>query len=103
MAETLRTWFFWLGRLETASFVALLGIAMPLKYAAKIPEPVTWVGWAHGLLLILYIVALLGVARAYKVGLVQVGVAAFMALLPFGPVVLEHRWRKHGVLGETTP
>jgi hypothetical protein len=26
-----------------------------------------------------------------------------MALLPFGPVVLEHRWRKHGVLGETIP
>jgi integral membrane protein len=100
MATHLRTWFYRFGRLETASFVALLGVGMPLKYAAGIAEPNRWIGWAHGVLLIIYLIALLGVARAYKVGLGQVVVAGFLALLPFGPVVLEHRWRKHGVLGE---
>ena len=28
-------WFFTLGRLETLSFVTLLGVAMPLKYLAN--------------------------------------------------------------------
>lgn len=100
MSEHTRTWFYWLGRIETASFVALLGIAMPLKYAAGIPEPVGWVGWTHGVLLIVYLLALLSVARVYRVGLLRVAVAGVLALLPFGPVVLEHRWRKTGVLGE---
>lgn len=99
MDEDTRTWFYWLGRLETASFVALLGIAMPLKYIAHKPEAVGWVGWTHGVLLIVYLIALLSVARVYKVGLIQVFVAGVLALLPFGPVVLEWRWRKQGVLG----
>ncbi|HLT37444.1 MAG TPA: DUF3817 domain-containing protein [Enhygromyxa sp.] len=100
MADDTRTWFYWLGRIETASFVALLGIAMPLKYGANIPEPVSWIGWTHGVLLIVYLIALLSVARIYKVGYGQVLLAWALALLPFGPVVLEHRWRKRGVLGE---
>jgi integral membrane protein len=98
MADQTRTWFFWLGRFETASFVALLGIAMPLKYAAGLPAAVGWVGWTHGVLLIVYLLALLSVARVFKVGLVQVAVAGVLALLPFGPVLLEHRWRKAGLL-----
>lgn len=100
MADDTRTWFYWLGRIETASFVALLGIAMPLKYVAGNPEPVGWVGWTHGVLLIVYVLALLSVARIYKVGLGRVFVAGVLAMLPFGPLVLEHRWRKQGVLGE---
>ena len=36
---------------EGISFLLLLFIAMPLKYAAGMPEGVTYVGWAHGLLL----------------------------------------------------
>jgi integral membrane protein len=99
LADT-RTWFYWLGRLETASFVALLGIAMPLKYGANIPEPVSYIGWLHGVLLIVYVIALLSVARVFKVGPAQVFVAGVCALLPFGPVLLEHRWRKRGVLGD---
>lgn len=101
MADDTRTWFYWLGRLETASFVTLLGIAMPLKYAAGKPEAVGWVGWTHGVLLIVYVLALLSVARIYKVGLGRVFVAGVLAMLPFGPLVLEHRWRKQGVLGES--
>lgn len=96
--EATRTWFYWFGRLETASFVALLGIAMPLKYAAGIPEPVSWVGMIHGALVIVYMIALLSVARVFKIGFVQVFAASVLALLPFGPVVLEHRWRKRGLL-----
>jgi integral membrane protein len=93
-----RSWFFWLGRIETASFVVLLAIAMPLKYAAGRPAAVGWVGWLHGVLLIVYLVALMSVARVYALRLGQVVVAGVLALLPFGPLVLERRWRRRGVL-----
>jgi integral membrane protein len=97
--DDLRTWFYWLGRLETASFVVLLGIAMPLKYAANIPQPVSWIGWTHGVLLIVYLIALLSVVRVFKIGFARLVVAFVCAMLPFGPVWLEHRWRKRAVLG----
>ena len=48
-------WFYTLGRAETASFVVLLGIAMPLKYAAGMPAATAWVGWLHGMLLFVYV------------------------------------------------
>lgn len=92
------SWFFGVGRLETISFVALLGIAMPLKYAAGIPEPVGWVGWTHGVLLIVYVIGLLSVARIHRIGFAQIVLAGVLALLPFGPLVLESLWRKRGVL-----
>jgi integral membrane protein len=98
MADDTRTFFYWLGRIETLSFVLLLGVAMPLKYVAGKPEAVGWVGWTHGVLLIVYLLALLSVARVYKLGFMRVAVAGVLALLPFGPVLLEHRWRKQGVL-----
>lgn len=91
-------WFFTLGRLETVSFVLLLGVAMPLKYAAGQPEPVAWVGWLHGVLLIVYVLGLLSVARIHRVGFGQVVLAGVLALLPFGPLVLEARWKKQRLL-----
>jgi integral membrane protein len=93
-----RSWFFWLGRIETASFVVLLTIAMPLKYVAGLPAAVGWVGWLHGVLLIVYLVALSSVARVYSVRLGQVLLAGMLSVLPFGPLVLERRWRRRGVL-----
>jgi integral membrane protein len=39
-----------LALVEGASLVALVGIAMPLKYFADVPEAVRVVGLAHGLL-----------------------------------------------------
>src|SRR5687768_13069795 len=50
--------------LEGVSFLVLLGIAMPLKYFAGLPQAVLVVGWAHGLLFILYMVALARVTLA---------------------------------------
>ena len=44
----------YVGYAEGTSFLLLLGIAMPLKYAADIPEGVEVVGMLHGLLFILF-------------------------------------------------
>jgi integral membrane protein len=99
--DPLVSWFYALGRLETASFVALLGIAMPLKYAAGMPLATAWVGWLHGMLLLVYVLALLSVVRVHGLGLGRAVLGGVAALLPFGPVWLERRWRSTGVLGST--
>ena len=48
---------------EGISFLVLLGIAMPLKYAAGNPEPVRIVGWIHGGLFVLYLIAVVRAAH----------------------------------------
>ena len=45
-----------MGYLEGTSFLLLLGIAMPLKYMMDIPEGVKYIGMAHGMLFITYII-----------------------------------------------
>ena len=47
-----------LGFLEGASFLILLGGAMPLKYAAGMPGAVRIVGMAHGVFFIGYCIAI---------------------------------------------
>ncbi len=75
-----------LGRLaliEGSSLIALVGIAMPLKYYAGIPEAVRIVGMAHGLLfLTATAVLILVMARGHLSPLKSLGV--FIAsLVPF--------------------
>lgn len=75
-----------LGRLaliEGSSLIALVGIAMPLKYYAGLPEAVRFVGMAHGLLFLVTTAVLLLVAlRGHLSPLKSLGV--FIAsLIPF--------------------
>lgn len=49
----------WIGRVEAVSFLVLLLVAMPLKYLAGMPLAVRIVGMAHGVLFIMYVLALL--------------------------------------------
>ncbi|MFW5972756.1 MAG: DUF3817 domain-containing protein, partial [Bacteroidota bacterium] len=44
-----------IGFIEGLSYLALLGIAMPLKYMAGMPMAVRYVGWIHGVLFVLYV------------------------------------------------
>ena len=74
---------------EAASFLLLLGVAMPLKYMWGMPLAVRIVGMIHGVLFIAYAIALVAAWRAQKweydrpLGLF---VAAF---IPFGPFVVD--------------
>lgn len=80
--------------LEGVSFLVLLGIAMPLKYAADMPEAVRYVGWAHGLLFVLFILALLSASTAARWPLSKIAVAFIASVIPFGAFVLERRLRE---------
>jgi hypothetical protein len=65
-----------IGIYEGISYLVLLFIAMPLKYFADLPKAVTYVGWAHGLLFVMFILAFVA------------------ALLPFGTFYLDKRLRE---------
>lgn len=76
---------------EGISFLVLLFIAMPLKYFAGKPEYVTWVGWAHGVLFVAYMIAGLNVRKVqgWKMNKVMKAVAA--SFLPFGPFIFDKK------------
>jgi integral membrane protein len=80
-----------IGLLEGLSFLVLLLIAMPLKYAADQPLAVRYVGMAHGVLFLLYLLALLPVALDYRWSWRTGALAVLASLLPGGPFVFDHR------------
>lgn len=81
--------FIWISRAEGISFLLLLGIAMPLKYAFGMPLMVKYVGWAHGVLFLVYIVQLLIVGIKLKWSKSRIFLGGIASLLPFGPFVFE--------------
>ncbi|WP_346236008.1 DUF3817 domain-containing protein [Niabella insulamsoli] len=80
--------------LEGISYLLLLLIAMPLKYFADIPEGVKYVGWAHGVLFVLFCIYLLKVWISFKWSFWKALMAFIASLLPFGTFVLDSRLRK---------
>jgi integral membrane protein len=78
---------------EGVSFLVLLLIAMPMKYAMDIPMATKFVGWIHGVLFILYIVMGLQAAfdEEWSPGFT---VLAFVAsLVPGGTFWLDRKLR----------
>ena len=77
--------------LEGVSFILLLGIAMPLKYIAGMPEYVRYIGLAHGLLFIWYIISVFLAREEYKFNSRQTVIAVIASLLPFGTFYADNR------------
>ena len=77
------------GILEGISFILLLGIAMPLKYLAGKPEVVSVVGMAHGILLMIFWLALLQVMNAHDWSIKKALRPFIAALIPFGPFIID--------------
>ncbi len=82
------------GFLEGTSYLLLLGVAMPLKYLAGMPGMVRVVGWAHGLLFVLFVAAIFDAARRHRWPAGRVLGALAASVLPFGPFVLDRRLRE---------
>ena len=79
---------------EGISFLILLGIAMPLKYFAGMPQAVTLAGWLHGLLFMAFCIALTQAHQECGWTLGRSGAVLLAALLPFGPFVIDARLRQ---------
>lgn len=58
--------FRWITFVEGISYVLLVFVAMPLKYMAGLPQAVRWVGMAHGVLFVGFVVLLLLVAARFR-------------------------------------
>jgi len=77
--------------LEGISFFVLLLITMPLKYQYHIPEPNQVMGMLHGLLFILYVLAVLEYRLSGKWSNLKTMWALLAAVLPFGTFWADYR------------
>jgi integral membrane protein len=82
------------GALEGVSFLVLLGIAMPLKYLAGVPEAVRVVGMIHGLLFILFGALVVDTARTRSWPMSRVAGAFAASVVPFGTFALDRSLRR---------
>lgn len=81
--------FILIGKAEGISSLLLFLVAMPLKYLADIPEPVSVIGMAHGVLFVLYVgsAILNGFERKWKFG--SFALLALASILPGGPLYID--------------
>jgi integral membrane protein len=80
--------------LEGISFLLLLGIAMPLKYMAGIPEGVQIIGMAHGVLFVLYVLLLIQVTIEKNWSWTKAALGFLASLVPFGTFYADAKWFK---------
>lgn len=78
--------------LEGISYLALFAFTMPLKYWAGIGQPNKWVGYAHGVLFILYILLLLVLMFEKKWGVKKFLILFIASLLPFGTFYADKKY-----------
>ena len=78
-----------IGIIEGLSYLLLVGVAMPMKYMMGQPEMVTMVGRAHGMLFLVFCLALFQTFMACDWSLKRAAVIFAAAVLPFGPFVVD--------------
>jgi integral membrane protein len=80
----------------------LLGVAMPLKYFAGMPQAVKVAGWLHGLLFMVFCMVLLEAHTSQKWPMRWSGLLLLAALLPFGPFLIDGRLKRadHDAAGD---
>ncbi len=83
--------FRFIALLEGISYLALVFMAMPLKYWADFPEAVQYTGWAHGLLFILYFAFLLPAWMKCRWSFPKVASLVLASLIPFGAFVADRK------------
>ena len=83
-----------IGMIEGTSFLVLLFIAMPIKYIGHVEEAVKIPGMAHGVLFILYCIALIDTRLAVNWTLKRTAIAFGAALIPFGPFLMDKSLRQ---------
>ena len=83
----------WMSVVDAVTYVLLVGVAMPLKYAAGFPQAVTAVGMVHGVVWMLFM-ALLVRAR-FEAGWpnARLWLLGCAALVPVAPLLLDRRVR----------
>lgn len=76
---------------EGISFLLILFVTMPLKYLWDMSEPNKIIGMAHGLLFILYIIAVLQIKFSIGWGNRNMLLALLGSIIPFGTFYVTAR------------
>jgi integral membrane protein len=76
---------------EGLSLLILLFIAMPLKYILHQPEYVRFVGMAHGLLFISYILLAIALKRFEQWEWKKFTIISLASVVPFGTFYIEKK------------
>lgn len=79
---------------EGVSAILLFLVAMPLKYLANMPQAVKIVGMIHGVLFLVFVLALLNVWIKDKWPFSKALIGFIAGNFPFGAFWFEHRLRK---------
>jgi integral membrane protein len=83
--------FRWVAILEGVSYLLLLCIAMPLKYAFNMPQMVQIVGMLHGLLFVAYIFVTIQVHFVFRLSFKKTIILLLASLLPILPFYMESK------------
>jgi len=78
--------------LEGISYLMLFAISMPLKYWADIREPNIYIGYAHGVLFIAYILLAFVFWMERKWTIKRLFVLILASLLPFGTFYMDRKY-----------
>jgi len=79
---------------EASSFALLLGVAMPLKYAAGLPQAVRIMGMLHGLLFLLLCWALLQAWMNEKLTAKRSLAVFAITFVPLAPFFFDKRLKE---------
>ena len=82
------------GIAEGISYVFLLLIAMPLKYMYDYPVVVKYTGWAHGILFVLYIAAVIKVTFLAKWSFARALKYLIASLVPLATFYLDKELKR---------
>lgn len=70
--------------IEGVSFLVILFVTMPLKYLYAMPGPNKIFGMAHGLLFLLYVLAVIQAKIEWNWSAKKTGLALLASIIPFG-------------------
>lgn len=85
----------WLSLIDAVTYVVLVGVAMPLKYAADMPMAVRVVGMVHGVVWMLFMCQLMRARFEAEWPSSRIWLLSIVALVPVIPFFLDRsvkRW-----------
>lgn len=84
----------WVAFFEGVSFLLLLFVGLPLKYVLGQPLAVRVLGPVHGVLFVMFVVALMRVATLHEWKPIRSALAFLASLVPFGTFILDRSLRR---------
>jgi integral membrane protein len=81
--------------LEGISLLSLLFFAMPMKYLAAMPIFVKYIGMAHGLLFMVYIIIATMIKIEDKWNIKKYVEVCLASIIPFGTFYIEKKYLKN--------